>query len=512
MPPSKPRFLRALSLVVLLLALSPAVAAPPATDPATVDALIAEGLEKWHAPGMAVAIVRGDEVVYLKGHGVREAGKPDKVTPETVFGIGSLTKAFTATALAQLVDEGKLSWDDPVRKHVPFFHLSDPLADRDVTLRDLLCHRTGLARHDVLYYRSSWDLEEVVRRMAYLEPAHSFRSTYEYNNLAYIALGFVFPNTAKTTWDDFVQKRLLDPLGMKDTVFTHEARLKHEAAIQHRLGGGDKVQIVPWHDEKQVRASGSIKSCARDLSKWLRLQLGDGTVDGKTLVSAKSLRETHTPQIVVPLSDEARLADTTQVSYGLGWRIHDYRGHGIVEHGGAVDGFRTRIVLVPKEHLGLVLLTNLEVGEVPAATGNVLLDHLLGLPKQDWHGWFAERVKEADAARKKREERQAAAHKTGTKPSRELAAYAGRYEDPAYGTVRVSSDGGPLMLSWSSFSGTLGHYHYDTFTVEKDRDGKANRLTGERATFALGGDGEVATLHFLDRTFKRAKPKPGVPE
>src|SRR6266536_3608366 len=214
------------SLLLVFLLVVPAGAREPAADAAAIDAVVNQALQRWHVPGCAVAIVKGERIVYLKGYGVKELGKADRVTPDTLFGIGSCTKAVTATAIALLVEEKKMGWDDPVRKHVPFFRLSDPLADRDVTLRDLLCHRSGLSRHEYLWYRAPWSLEETVRRIGHVEPTHSFRSRYEYNNIAYITLGLAIGSASGMPWNEFVQKRLFTPLGMTGVGFSRSAALK----------------------------------------------------------------------------------------------------------------------------------------------------------------------------------------------------------------------------------------------------------------------------------------------
>jgi CubicO group peptidase (beta-lactamase class C family) len=498
-----------LPLALLPLALSPAV--PPALadkepDLADLDAVVAEALRSWQCPGMAVAVVRGDEVVYLKGHGVREKGRRDPVTPDTVFGIGSLTKAFTATALAQLVDDGKANWDDPVRKHVPFFRLSDPLADRDVTLRDLLCHRTGLPRRDLLWYRAPWSLEDTVRRVAHVEPARPFRSGYGYNNVCYIAAGFALTSASGQPWNELVQKRLLDPLEMKNAVFTRSQALKaaDHASPHHPFADGE-VRVIPWYDDdKQVRASGSLKMGVRDLANWLRFQLNDGVYNGKRLVSSKGLAETHTPQIPIRADhdaterDRAATTGATQMSYGLGWRILDYRGHPLLEHGGAVDGFRARLILLPKDRLGVVLLANLEQTEAATATGNAILDHLLKLSKKDWHAHYHQRVQEAEEERKAEVKRFAASRRTGTRPSLELEEYVGIYEDAVYGAMQIAKEADGLTLSWSGFRTPLKHFHLDTFAVQQEHDS-----LGDAVTFALDADGKAATLQALGRTFKR---------
>ncbi len=477
----------------------------PPLNPAAFDAILNEALQAWHAPGLAVAIVRNDEVVYLKGVGVRERGGKQPVTPDTIFGIGSCTKAFTATAIGLLVEDGKMTWDDRVRQHIPTFRLADPLADRDVTLRDLLCHRTGLASHDQLWLRAPWTLEESVRRMAFQEPASSFRSKYEYNNLCYIVAGFAITSAAKQPWNEFVKQRLFEPLGMKGAVFTKSDALKAaDHATPHRHNAHFEPEVMPWYDDdRQIRASGSIKASVRDLSQWLQLQLNDGALDGKRIVSTVVLAETRRPQMVLPLDpDAAQYADTTQMSYGLGWRISDYRGHHLLEHGGAVDGFRARLLLFPKDRLGIMLLTNVEETRVVSATGNILADYLLGLSKKDWNAPYLDQRKSADVARKTRAERLAASRQPGTKPSRSLDAYAGRYQDPAYGMVQIEMNESGLVLSWSSYKTKLRHFHYDTFTVEEER------LADNPVSFHLGADGEVQTLRFLERTFQRVPSRP----
>jgi CubicO group peptidase (beta-lactamase class C family) len=483
--------------LLLLLLVLPLQAREPDRLADDLDALAKEAHEAWKVPGCAVAVVKDDRVLLLKGYGVREIGKTDAVTPDTRFGIGSLTKAVTATALAKLVDGGKLTWDDHVRKHVPFFHLKDELADRDVTIRDLLCHRSGLARHEMLWYRAPWSLEESVKRMAHLEPDHSFRFTFLYNNLAYITLGFVVTSAAKQPWDEYVRKELFEPLGMNVSFKRSEVLKTADHATPHLNG-----KPIEWYDDdRQVRASGSIKANVRDLSHWLRFHLDEGAWDGKQLIDAAVLRETYRPQMVTPVAAIlAREADTTQASYGLGWRIRDHRGQSVREHGGSVDGFRAHVILAPKQKVGVVVLTNLGHTSMPPALCYALLDRVLELPKKNWNAiWKEQEKRDADAARR-REEAWRAKRQTGTKQSRELDAYAGDYVHPAYGKAIIRRAGDGLALEWSSWKESLSHFHYDTFIVE----GK-DRMADEPITFVLGSDGEVARLRFLGYDFRRQK-------
>jgi CubicO group peptidase (beta-lactamase class C family) len=492
------------SLLLVLLLATPLSAREPTPLEKDLNRLTEEALKAWQAPGCAVAIVKDDQVVLLKGHGVRELGKSEAVTPDTLFSTGSLTKAVTATALAKLVDQGKLDWDDLVRKHVPFFRLSDPLADRDATLRDLLCHRTGLGPHNLLWQHAPWTIEESVRRMAHLELARPFRSGFLYNNLTYLTLGLAITSAAGKPWNEYVRQELFEPLGMSGVVFTRSEALKaaDHATPHHFDREGMKIQVIDWyHDDRQIRASGSMKASIRDLERWMQFQLSDGKFDGKQIVSRDSLRETHRPQIVVPVPGIlAREAGTNQVGYGLGWRIRDHRGHALLEHGGSVEGFRAHLVLAPKQKIGIVVLSNLGDSDMPLALSYALLDRMLGLEKKDWNGLLSDIQKRTHEVQERREKAWLARRKEGTKPSRELEAYVGEYLHPAYGKLTVTLDEMKLLLSWSSWKLTLKHFHFDTWIAHGPE-----RLDGEPVVFTLAPDGEVSRLRFLGLDFKREK-------
>jgi CubicO group peptidase (beta-lactamase class C family) len=440
-------------------------------DPAAVDTLVREAMKAWHVPGVAVAVVRDGEVVYLKGHGVRAVGGKESVTPDTIFPIASCSKAFTTTAIAMLVDEGKMAWDDPVRKHVPFFHLSDPLADRDVTLRDLLCHRTGLGGHDLLWYRSPLSQKEIIRRAGLLPLDRPFRSAFQYQTTMFTTAGFAVRSAAKQPWAEFVQKRIFDPLEMAGaSLTTVEAAKSSNRASGHRLNRLGQPETVPWYEMEVPDAAGSVNASARDLAKWVRFHLGDGTVGGKRLVSAKNLNETHRPQMVLRLEglDRALHPDTEQMSYGLGWVVHDYRGRHVVAHAGAIDGFRVQLTLLPKEGLGIVVLANLHHTRMNLALSNALMDQLLGLPRKNWNAYLQEQLLKEDENAAERERQRQEHRQRGTKPSRGLAAYAGNYQHPAYGTVRVTLEKGNLVWTWNSFRAPLEHLQRDTFTLPLD--------------------------------------------
>ena len=495
------------SLVLVALLAPPAPAADQPIDTAAVDRAVQEALGAWEVPGVAVAVVRDDEVVYLKGFGVRELGRNDAVTPDTVFPIASCTKAFTTTAMAMLVDEGKMSWDDPVRKHLDYFHLADPLADANVTLRDLVTHRAGVGPNDLLWYRSPWSQEEIIRRIGRVKPEYPFRAGFRYQSTMFTAAGHCVASAAKMPWADFIRERILDPLGMKDTSFTTTAAERAaDHSSPHRPGASGRLEVIPWYTIEVPDPAGSINSTARDLARWARFQVGDGTFGGKRLVSAANLAETHTPQNIIRLEGSPRSMnpDTLQMSYGMGWVICDHRGRLLWEHAGAIDGFRSQVTLVPDARLGIVLLSNRHQSWMNLALSNTLVELLLGLPKRDWNDYYhGVLLREMRENQERLREREAQRHHQ-TDPSRELSAYTGTYEEPAYGTAEVTLADGHLVWHWNSFTCRLAHYHYDTFTVESDL------LGNPRAVFTLGPDGEVASLRLVDVMgveFKKVKTR-----
>jgi CubicO group peptidase (beta-lactamase class C family) len=500
------RKLRSLSAWLALL-LTPLLLLPRAgqaqlqpLDPATVDDVVREGLKAWHAPGAALAIVVGDRVVYLKGYGVREVGSKAAVTPDTLFLLGSCSKPFTSLLLALLADEGKIHWDDPVRRHLPWFRLADPLADRDVTLRDLLCHRTGVDSHDLLWYRAPWNQNEMIRKTCRVQPSHSFRSAFQYQSVLYSAAGQAGAAAAGRSVQDLLHQKVFGPLGMTRTTVTsaETARLSDRAAPHHRTAAG-KVLPLPWYEFPEANPAGSVCSCARDLGNFLRLQLNNGTFQGKRLVSAANLLETRTPQFAIPVRRTVRQMNplTMQMSYGMGWVIQDYRGRLLNLHGGAIDGFRAQLTLVPEARLGIAIVSNLADTQMNLAVTNTLLDQLLGLPYRDWNAHYAAILRAGEVAKKAADAERLAKRQRGTKPSLPLSAYVGTYEDPAYGKATVTLEAGQLIWTWSTFRCPLEHYHFDTFSARHEH------LVAAQIVFVLDADGAVDRLEALDRVFRR---------
>jgi CubicO group peptidase (beta-lactamase class C family) len=479
----------------LLASALPAAGQEPANH---LNEIMNDALRSWHVPGAALAIVKEGKLIYSKGFGIRELGKNDPVTDNTIFPVASCTKSFTTLAMGMLVDDGKLAWDDPVRKHIDFFHLADPLADANVTLRDLVSHRTGVGRHELLWYRAPWGFEERLRKIGKVKPEHSFRSGLEYQSILFGAAGYAAGKASGTTWEELVRRRILVPLGMKDTSFTTPPALKAADHASPHMKKNDKIEVIPWYAITEPDPAGSINSNARDLSRFLRFQLGDGRWRGKRLISAGSLHEPQSPQVIVPLKGYARIMNpaTFQLSYGMGWVIQDYRGQHLLMHGGAINGFRIHFTLVPEANLGFVLLNNLHETQMNLAVSNMLVDWFLGLPYKDWNAYFLEIERQGEDARQAEMAKFWAKRRKDTKPSLPLSAYTGTYTEPAYGQARVTLEGDTLVWHWSTFHWRLKHYHYDQFVAEGDG-------LFDLFMFQVGPDGEVKLARALRQTFRR---------
>ncbi|HYZ82858.1 MAG TPA: serine hydrolase domain-containing protein, partial [Bryobacteraceae bacterium] len=374
--------------------------------PEQIDTLVEAAMKAWKVPGASVAIVQQDRIAHVKGYGIRELGKEDKVTADTVFAIASVSKAFTTTAMAMLVDEGKMNWDDPVSKYLPWFRLSDPLASSAVTLRDIVSHRTGLTRHDALWIGSPWTREELIRRTATLKLSKPFRSAYQYQNLMFTTAGEVVAASSGKSYEEFVRTRIFEPLGMKKACFNvEEAQKSPDFAAAHDRGDPEP-KLGKWRNVDNIGGAGEINASARDMAQWLRLHLNDGMYDGKRLVSAKNLEETrmpHTPQRLDGIT-RAYNPETNLMTYGMGWNTYDYRGQYVVSHGGALSGFRAHLTLLPKYKVGFVILSNLGGTQMPEALRNTFIDSMLGLPARDWNAEFQQVAAKAEAEDKKRKQ------------------------------------------------------------------------------------------------------------
>ncbi len=483
-------------------------------DHKATDEMVERTLKAFHAPGAVVAVVQNDKVVYLKGFGVRQQESSEPVTPDTLFAIASCSKAFTATAAAMLVSDGKLSWDDPVRKHLDYFRLSDELADRDVTVRDLLCHRTGMPRHDWLWMGLTGDAETLIRRYGKAHHSTSFRSTWEYANVPFTAAAAVVGRVEKSDWAAVTRKRIFEPLEMKTASCTYaEAQATMDRATPHYRTADGRTIPIGWDRIDLILGAGCINASGRDMANWLRFQLAGGQFNGKRLVSEEALKETHKPQMVMRVGEVMQAALPPHVTrfaaYGLGWVVHDHRGHLTVSHGGTLSGFRSQLLMVPAKGVGVFVSVNLRPSVAAETVSKTILDRLLDLPAEDWLAYYQKEVAKQEKAEVADRKDLQAKRKTGTEPSRRLAAYAGTYEEPAYERAEVTAADDKLLLRWGKYTYRLDHYHFDTFTavpiLPVDEVFRFDRSHFE-AHFRLGRDGEVEGVQFLDQEFKRVHP------
>ena len=489
-------------------AVPPAAAETPVTVPATspttgealagLDAYIEGARQEWHVPGLSIAIVKDDRIIYARGFGVLEEGKPGKVDADTVFAIGSATKAFTSAALGMLVDEKKIEWDGAVRNYMPSFELHDPYVTRHVTVRDLLSHRTGVVTNGGLWYGSGFDRQEIIRRLRFQTETLGFRNQYQYQNEMFIVAGEIVTSVSGTDFDRFITRRIFEPLGMRRTS-TSVTALKGMAnvATPHALLDG-RATPVAYRMIDNVGGAGVINSSARDMAQWLRLQLGGGTFEGKRLIASKTLAEMHRGQIVPNGAADARFLFS---EYGLGWGVQDYRGQKIVQHSGAIDGMQSMVAMIPERKLGVVVLTNGLRTKLAAAVELRVLDAFLGGPATDHSAIMKQ---ESDDAVRIARERAAPPGPAMIEPTRlPLDRYAGTYASDLLGKISITLTDGKLKLARPQATAVLTHERNDMFKAQWDSPGQMSITGPTPAGFTFAPDGEIATLELGGDRFVR---------
>jgi CubicO group peptidase (beta-lactamase class C family) len=459
---------------------------------AGLDQYVERAMKEWHVPGLAIAIVKDDSVVYARGFGVRELGKPDRVDSHTIFAIGSNTKAFTSAAVGIMVDRKKMRWDDKVTSYLPNFQLHDPYVTREITIRDVLSHRSGLGRRgDMLWYGTAYDRDEVLRRVRFLEPNSSFRSQFGYQNIMFLAAGQATAEAAGERWDDVIISEIFQPLGMNESSTSVDSlRGKPDVATPHLVDGAN-VAPIPWRKIDNMAPAGSINSSVADMTRWIRMQLDTGVYAGKKIISAKSLYETHSPQTIIASPPDTLFPSNHFSSYGMGWVLQDYRGRELVWHNGGIDGMLSEVRLVPEEKLGFVILSNAEGHNMNPAIAYRIIDAYLGAPARDWSAIFLAQQKQGDAMQAEMQKKLEAARAKDTKPSLPLDRYVGTYADSMYGEATVKLENGKLVVRYGpAFAGDLEHWNYDTFRASwRDK-----RLGKSFVTFALDARARVSEM------------------
>ena len=488
-----------LPLAIVLVA-APIAAAPPADFDTRVEAL----RKKAGVPGMAVTIVEQGRTTLARGYGVRQLGRSTPVDAETIFPTGSTGKAFTTAGLALLVDQGRIKWDDRVIDHLPRFRMYDPYVTREMTVRDLLVHRSGLGlgAGDLLFVpRTNLSRRESVRRLAHIKPATSFRSGYAYDNILYMVAGQLIEEVTGQTWEAFTAEHILERAGMdvstsdEDARFATANRAFPHARMNGGLRGAGDQERLDERDElgRNAAPAGGLSISADDMARWLSIQLAQGKLpEGGRLFSEAASKEMWTPVVLqpnTPLPEPLKAAQAMFETYALGWDVQDYRGARIVWHGGAVFGFKAAVVLIPEKQIGFSILINSEDGHIIRGLMYELLDHYLGLPQTDWpERWASFSAAQVAAGLKALNAQQATPAKVG--PSLPLTRYAGDYADPWYGHIAIRPIGRRLSIDFEStprMTGTLAHWQYDTF-VTRFED---KAIEPAYVTFSLDADGKV---------------------
>jgi CubicO group peptidase (beta-lactamase class C family) len=456
-------------------AVVPTAQSDPVSKLQGLDDLAAQAMQEWKVPGLALGVVKDGKLIYAKGYGFGDVADKLPVDTDTLFPIGSVSKSFTSLAFAMLNDEGKVDWDKPVRNYLPEFELNDPVASERATPRDLFSHRSGLPRHDIVWYSSDFSRADLVSRLRYLKPNKDFRSAYQYNNLTVMTMGYLEGKLSGLGWEGTIREKIFTPLGMTHSDLSVEDIEKTDNhALPYELKK-EVVTQVPFHNIDAIGPAGSINSSIADMSHYLTFQLGDGKYQGKQLVSESNLRMMHSPQTSMPdLPAAFSFPELGHFSYGLTWVATAYRGHNLVWHNGGIDGFYALLSLLPDDHMGVVILTNMPGQPSPEILAYNVYDRLLGLDQIPW----LTRFKDVEAKRKKQGEEskktKVSDKKTGTHPSHDLADYVGNYENPGYGMIKIEQKGDAFELTLNKLGPyPLAHYHYDVFQVPEDADSPA---------------------------------------
>ncbi len=456
-----------------------------------LDKYYEQAYKDWKVPGIAVAIVKDGEIIFAKGYGIRNLDTMEEVDANTLFAIASNSKAFTTAALAMLVDEGKISWDDKVRKYLPWFKLYSPYVSENFTIEDLLTHQSGLKTFsgDLIWYGTDHSREEIVKRARHLKPVYGFRDNYGYSNIMYLAAGLVIEEVSGMSWDDFITKHILQPLDMDRTITTtNDLKLMENICAPHN-DFQDSLITIEWLNWDNIAPAGGLISSVNDISKWLIFQLNQGiTTDGDTLIQKRRFQEMWAPHVLQNVSSWSQKTwpSTHFKAYGLGLAMYDYHGRKILGHGGGYDGFITNTTFVPEENLGFTILTNKNTSlyyPLKFKTLDVLLD---ADKETDWSGdflaLFGSRHAEEDSL------------PPPGKPTLDEEAYIGTYTCEMYGDAKVYKEDGKMMvhlLPTEIFVGELNHYQYNTWEIDLF---KVPSLPKGKVNFTINADGNVKEM------------------
>ena len=465
-----------------------------------IRTLVKAEMEQWHVPGLALAIIKDGKVLLAEGFGYRDVKNKQPVTADTVFAIGSSTKAFTATLLGIAVDEGKLKWDEPVKTYLPDFAMQDEFASERMTPSDLVTHQSGLPRHDVMWYNNQFDRKQLFERLKYLQPNEDFREIFQYQNLMFMTAGYLAGEITGKSWENLVREKIFQSLSMTSSnLSVDDSKKTPDHALPYRYEDEDpkkkkkgELKEIPFRNINAIGPAGSINSNIRDMARWTLMNLSGGTLEGKTIISKNQLEEIHSPHIIIRggiWSQLFNFPETPYLMYGMGWFLQPYRGYRLLHHGGNIDGFSAMVSFMPDEKYGVVILTNLDGNLMVDSFMFEVYDRLLELEPVDWNSRFKLRYEQFKSAAEESEDKEAKIlKKTGTKPTHVLSDYAGTYESESYGKVKVSQEGQKLKVSYGELSSPLEHWHFDIFNATEDP------VKGTKVSFLSNVRGDIDRL------------------
>lgn len=456
------------------------------------DEIAENAIKDYNVPGVAIGVVVDGHLIYAKGFGYRDAEKKLSVTADTLFAIASCTKAFTSFAAGMLVDEGLLNWDQLVIDVLPEFRLYDQYATQNLTIRDLLTHRTGMPRHDFMWYNSTMTRAELVKRIRYLEPSCNLRSRYQYGNLMYFTAGYAMEQITGKTWEEFVQEKILKPLDMHRTNFSVRKMEQDRDFSYPYIEKGNECNRMALRDISLCGPACSINSSVNELAHWVQMQLNGGTYKDRSLISLATLQEMHTPQVIVPGAPEAQ--ENYLKAYGIGWGISSYRCQYILSHDGASEGFTSVIGILPYQGVGVIVLSNRNISSLPRFLSLQIIDRVLELPYIDWIQEGFDKIVKSKESHKEEKAREDLLRKKGTSPSHSLESFVGEYEHPGYGIVSIELADDKLQATFNGITCLLDHWHYDVFVISEETQYTFISREGTKISFQNNIKGEIEEL------------------
>ncbi len=485
------RIRRCLLAALVWIAVATAPAGAQQAPPDWLDGFdtdIEQVMADWSVPGLAIGVVKDSAVVFSQGFGVRDTETETPVTDETLFAIGSASKAVTAATLGILHDDGELDWDTPVQEYLPRFDMHDAFAAEEMTPVDLLTHRSGLPRHDLVWYGTDASREELFTRLEHLPPSEPFRTTFQYQNLMYMAAGYLAGQLTGSTWEDVVRQRIFEPLGMATSTLSVNTMQQAANYARPYAGGTDSLVAIDVRNIDAVGPAGSINSSVTEMLSWVRLFLDGGKHADTQVIEPSTIDQLMTPRIVVenfPLQFAAQ--EAPYMMYALGWFVQPYRGHRLLQHGGNIDGFAALVGFMPDDDLGFVILTNKNGTPAPYILMYELIDRMLGDDTVDWNARIADQYEQMRAAAEAGSSADTT-HAADTQPSHALDDYVGQYTHPGYGTFEVTMDADSLVGRYGQFSSTLRHARYDVFELHPEIGGGEQTFPVQ---FEMAMDGSV---------------------